>query len=310
MWFKNIFRQNTKQPQTPDEPLFDESFLRRLERLSIQAQRTLRGYPARGEHSSRHLIPSSIFSEHRPYAPGDDLRYVDWNAYARHNHMVLKQGEAEQDINVHILLDVSRSMAWGDPPKMRIVQQLAGALGYLSLAHSDRVLIVPFGDQAVQPFGPAQGKGRMMDMLRYIEQVSIQLNTALGNVLEQHARRHQRGGLLVLCSDLLAPEGLSEGLYKLKPPRWQVVVLHIIDPYEIQPDLQGTVELLDSETGQKLPLTFDAKILEEYKRNVLMWQERMAMICAQQGATYARIVTDMPLERKVVPYLRARRLVV
>lgn len=310
MWFKNIFHRRNKKQQVAEQPLFDESFLRRLERMSLQAQHTLRGHPASGEHPSRHLLPSTIFSDHRPYASGDDLRYIDWNAYARQGHMLLKLGEAEQDIDVHLMLDVSRSMSWGHPSKLRVVQQLVGALGYLSLAHSDRVHIVPFGTDPLTPFGPAQGKGRVMDMLRYIENVSVQQETNIEAVMQHHARRYQRGGLMILCSDLLTAQGLSEGLSKFQPPRWQVLVLHVLDQREILPELSGSVELTDSETGKTLSITMDETLLNAYRHNILHWQEHMALTCARRGALYARIFTDMSLEKKVIPYLRARRMVV
>lgn len=307
MWFKTIFRRSDGQKQPQADALFDENFLRRLERLSLQAQRSLRGYPARGEHPSRHHLPSSIFSDHRPYSGGDELRYIDWNAYSRHQHLLLKLGEAEQDVDVHLLLDVSRSMAWGKPPKLRVAQQLVGALGYLSLAHSDRVHVAPFGANIPQMFGPAQGKGRVMPMLHYIETVEVQRQTSLAQTLHQYARRYQRGGMLVLCSDLLVPEGLEEGLRPLVPPRWQVLVMHIVDRHELYPDLRGSVELYDSETGQRLPLTLDPQIADSYHQQVMEWLHNIGAICARRGASYARIQTDWPMEKSVVPYLRTRQ---
>lgn len=322
MWFKNIFRPKSNAPERRgdarpsrqsgrgrgDEPLFDEQFLRRLERLSLQAQRTLRGNPASGEHPSRHRLPTSIFSDHRPYTSGDDLRYVDWNAYARQDHILLKLGEAEQDVNIHLLLDCSRSMGWGQPPKLRAAQRLVAALGYLALAHSDRLSITPFGAAALRPFGPTQGKGRLMEMLRYIAAVPPQPQTSLSAVLSQHARRYPQGGMLVLLSDLLAAEGLAEGLHALTPPRWQVLVLHLLDPRELRPELQGPLELEDSETGQRLPVTLDAETLAAYRRNVAAWQEQLAKTCARRGATYGQVLTTWSLEQKIVPYLRVRRL--
>ncbi|MCG8347101.1 MAG: DUF58 domain-containing protein, partial [Chloroflexales bacterium] len=272
MWFKNIFRPNllsrtvgqatiqnrTSKLRNREDSLFDEGFLRRLERLSIQAQRTLRGNPSSGEHLSRHRLPTSVFSDHRPYTSGDDLRYVDWNVYARQNHIVLKLGEAEQDVHVHLLLDCSRSMSWGQPSKLRMAQRLAGALGYLALAHSDRLHIAPFGATTQRPFGPAQGKGRLIEMLQYIAAISPQPQTQLGGVLQRYARSQERGGILVLLSDLLAADGLEESLQTLQPLRWQVLVLHLLDPRELWPDLAGPLELEDSETGQCLPLVLDA----------------------------------------------------
>ncbi len=330
MWFRTIFRRSPRaadnrrrasagqgagrrppagrRPEQREAPLFDEAFLRRLERMSLQAQRTLRGNPASGEHPSRRQLPATIFSDHRPYTSGDDLRSVDWNAYARQNQVLVKLGETEQDVNVHLLIDASRSMTIGSPPRLRLAQQLVAAIGYLALAHSDRLHVLPFGPGALPPFGPAQGKGRLIELLRFIERIAPQPETRLAPVLQQHARRHPQGGLLVICSDLLAPDNLEEGLRALPPPRWQTLVLHLLDRRDLQPELQGPLELEDSETGQRLPITLDEATLRSYRQSVAAWRERIARICAARGATYAPMMSDWPLEQKVVPYLRARRL--
>jgi len=305
MWFKDILHRRRAARRAA---LFDEAFLRRLERLSLRAQHTLRGNPSGGEHLSRHKIPTTIFSDHRPYSAGDDYRSIDWNAYAHQEQIFVKLGEIEQDVNVHVLLDVSRSMAWGDPPKLRAAQQLVAALGYLALAHSDRLRVVPFDAGLLRPFGPAQGKSRVVDLLRFVEGLQPQGQTALAHSLSAYAATHRHGGLLVICSDLLEPAGLSEGLRALPPPRWQVLVLHLLDQRELLPDLRGPIELEDAETGQRLPLTLDAATVAAYRRNVAAWQEQIAGACARRGATYAQVLADWPLERAVVPYLRARRI--
>lgn len=311
MWFRDIFRRKSSAPAAP---LFDEVFLRRLERLSLQAQRTLRGNPSSGEHLSRQQIPATILSDHRPYTSGDDLRYVDWNAYARQEHVLVKLGEAEQDVHVHLLLDTSGSMAWGDPPRLRAAQRLVAALGYLALAHSDRLRIAPFDAALGRNFGPAQGKARLSEMLRFVGGVPAPVRgvegerSRLKQVLGRYAQTHPQGGVLALCSDLLLPDGLAEGLQMLPPPRWQVVVLHLLDPRDLKPDLQGPLELEDSETGRRMPLTLDAPTLAAYARNVEQWQSAIGAACARRGATYARILTSWPLEKQVVPYLRVRRI--
>lgn len=292
----------------PDGPLFDEAFLRRLERMSLQAQRTLRGNPSSGEHPSRRQLPATIFSDHRPYSSGDDLRYVDWNAYARQEHVLVRLGETEQDVNVHLLIDASRSMTVGAPSRLRLAQQVVGALGYLALAHSDRLHVLPFGPAALRPFGPAQGKGRLIELLRFVEGIAPQPGTRLAAVVQQHARRNALGGMLVICSDLLAPDSLEDALRAVPPPRWQTLVLHLIDQRDLQPELQGPLELEDSETGQRLPLTLDDETLRAYRKAVADWRERIARLCAYRGATYAPVMAHWPLEQQVVPFLRARRL--
>jgi uncharacterized protein (DUF58 family) len=301
MWFKGIFNRKTS---VDPAALFDEAFLRRLERMGLQAQRTLRGHPAGGEHLSLNRLPTAIFSDHRPYSPGDDFRHIDWNAYAHHQEIVVKLGEVEQSVGVHVLLDVSRSMV----PKLRAAQRLAAALGYLALAHNDRLSVVPFGVAPQPAFGPTQGKGRLIEMMKFIERLRPDQPTALARALMTYARSHERGGLLVICSDLLAPEGLEQALRALPPPRWQTLVLHLLDQRELRPDLSGPIELEDAETGQRLPITLDAATLAAYRRNVAEWQERMAATCARRGATYAQVLAHWPLEQQVVPYLRARRI--
>jgi len=313
MWFKNIFSRKTA---TATQPLFDEAFLRRLERLSLQAQRTLRGQPSGGEHLSRNQLPATIFNDHRPYSDGDDYRYVDWNAYAHQEEIFVRLGEIEQNIGVHLLLDISRSMAFpvaphrrsGAPQKIHAAKRLVAALGYLALAHHDRLHVAPFGASALPPFGPAQGKARLIELLRFIENVQPNQPTALTQALSGYAKRHTRGGLLVICSDLLAPEGLEQALRALPAPRWQTLVLHILDPLELKPELNGPIELEDAETGQRLPITLDTATLAAYRRNVAAWQAHIAATCAQRGATYAQVLTNWPLERQVIPYLRARRI--
>ncbi|HWQ12758.1 MAG TPA: DUF58 domain-containing protein, partial [Roseiflexaceae bacterium] len=261
-----------------------------------------------GDHLSRHQLPTTVFSDHRPYTEGDDYRHVDWHTYAHHDEMFVKLGEVEQDVAVHILLDASRSMRWGEPPKLRAAQQLAGAIGYLALAHNDRLHVTPFGGAAGRSFGPAQGKSRVVEMLRFIEGATADDTTRLTGVLGGYARRHERGGLLVVCSDLLAPEGLEEGLRALPPPRWQVLVLHLLSPAEQRPELLGPVELEDAETGEVIRLTLDDEAAAAYRANLAAWQAGVAASCARRGATYAQVNTGWQLERQIIPYLRARRI--
>lgn len=289
----------------------NEALLRRLERLSLEAQRTLQGRPIGGDHPSQQQMPNTIFSDHRPYSAGDDYRYIDWNAYARQDQIVVKLGETEQSVDVHLLLDTSRSMAWGMPPKLVVAQELIATLGYLALAHSDRLRVTPFADQALPPFGPAQSKRRSVDLLHFVEQVRPAAQTSIAPVVKRYVQAYERGGLLVICSDLLADssDGLDEALRGLAPPRWQVLVLHVLDRQELRPDLSGPLELEDTETNQRLALVLDSETLAAYRHEVTAWQEALAAACARRGATYARILTDWPLEQAVLPYLQKRRVV-
>lgn len=307
MWFKTILRREASKPERIQ--LFNEAFLQRLSRLSLQAQQTLRGRPSIGDHLSRRQLPTTIFSDHRPYSAGDDYRYVDWNAYAHQEEMFIKIGEIEQNVSVHVLLDMSRSMDWGKPKKLYSMLQLGAALGYLALTHHDRLTVQPFGAQLLKPFGPSHGTGRIVDLLRFLEAQQLTQTTALLPTLHRYAAQHGNGGLLILCSDLLTAEGLDESLRLMAPPRWQVLVLHIIDPKELRPDQNDMLELEDAETGQRLAISLDAETLAHYHTNLNRWQETIRQACARRGASYAPILTSWPIEQQVIPYLRSRRIV-
>jgi uncharacterized protein (DUF58 family) len=327
----NIFRKQTETAVPP----FGEAFLRRLERLSFRTVPTLRGGLA-GERRSRNLRPALDFSDHRPYTHGDDLRHIDWNAYSRHEELFVKLGEASQSVNVHILLDCSRSMAWlpnqsantveKDSPlkstKWLSALRLAGALGYLGLAGGERVKLTPFAGQMGEGFGPTRGKRRAVSLLEFIDSLTPTgparrgAESGLVNSLAGYARRHSYGGLLVLISDLLDTatpigsegewEELAEGLRFFPAPRWQVLVLHLLSEAELQPTLLGDFDLQDMETGESLPCHLDELTIAQYRLRVRRWCAEVQSACSRRAATYARVVAEWPFEKAVVPYLRQR----
>jgi uncharacterized protein (DUF58 family) len=324
---KNIFNR----PKESALPLFDEGFLRRLEKLSFRTAPSLRGAML-GERRSRNLRPALDFSDHRPYTSGDDLRHVDWNAYARHEELFVKLGEATQSVHIHILLDCSQSMAWKAPTangysKWDAARRLAGALSYLGLASGERVTITPFAHTLAESFGPTEGKRRVIPVLKFLSDASPHpplkggiLGGDLSFSLNAYARTHPNGGLLVLISDLFDTAGsttsaqkeaeagfdLAEVLDHLTPPRWQVLVAHLLTEQELQPAFEGDFDLQDMETSQSLPFHFDERTLTQYRLRVRAWCAGLQSACARRGAVYAQIQADWPLEQAVIPYLRQR----
>jgi uncharacterized protein (DUF58 family) len=335
MRLKNIFNLNSKEATLP---LFDEAFLRRLERLSFRTAPALRGSPL-GERRSRNLRPALDFSDHRPYSHGDDLRHVDWNAFGRHEELFVKLGEATQSVTIHIVLDCSRSMAWTPAvgpssrraaaaySKWDAARRLAGALGYLGLAGGERVEITPFGHSLAEGFGPTEGKRRVVPILKFLSSVTplapakAEMGGGLIDSLNSYARTHPGGGLLVLISDLLdtatpaspgqgrAGDELAESLRHLIPPRWQVLVVHLLTEEELHPTLEGDYDLQDTETDESLPFHLNEATLTQYRLRVRKWCAELQSACAQRGATYARVLAEWPLEQAVIPYLRQRGVV-
>jgi uncharacterized protein (DUF58 family) len=327
----NIFNRRQQKEKT-SPPLFDEAFLRRLERLNFRTVPSLRG-SITGERRSRNLRPALDFSDHRSYSPGDDLRHVDWNAYARHEELFVKLGEATQSVNIHILLDTSRSMMWEpnrklidpSPGKWAGARRLAGALSYLSLSGGERLVLTPFAAEPGESFGPTHGQRRVIPALQFLSTLTPApapnktVGPALARSLMAYARTHSGGGLLILVSDLLdaaasveAGKGaklLAEGLNHLTPPRWQVIVMHVLSEEEMHPTLEGDFDLQDMETGETLPFHLDQYTLSQYRLRMRRWCSELQQACARRGAIYARIMAEWPFERAVIPYLRQRGVV-
>ena len=308
MWLRTIFRRQNRRggPARPTE--LDEQFLRRLERLTLYASRQLRGGIS-GAHPSLRRLPAPIFSDHRAYSSGDDPRYVDWNAYARLDHLQVKLGEAEQDVRVHLVVDCSLSMDYGagDRNKLHYARLLGAAIGYIALATGDRLQVLPMGSDEFRIWGPAGGRQRAPGLIQYLQSLHADGNHTLARTL-QGLVRSERGGLVVIISDLWHSPDLESTLAMFQPPRWQVVLLHLLHPEELYPELSGDIELVDSEQGTRLSVQLAPSELGRYTDAAERWCEAIEQTLARYNMRYLRLVTDIPFERAALSYLRVRKV--
>src|SRR5215475_13232306 len=163
-------------------PLFDSDFLQKLEYLSLVSKRVFRGQIL-AQRRTMQMGGGIEFADHREYTPGDDFRYLDWNLYARHEELLLKRFQEEEDLHVYLLLDCSRSMGYGSPPKFDFARQVTAALAYIALADLDRIAIVAFANDIVADFPLTRGKGRILSLLKFLENLQPQgEDTDLGRV--------------------------------------------------------------------------------------------------------------------------------
>src|SRR6516165_11950865 len=137
-------------------PLFDSDFLKKLEYLSLVSRRVFRGQLL-AQRRTMQLGSGIEFADHREYTPGDDFRYLDWNLYARHDELLLKRFQEEEDLHVYFLLDCSRSMAFGDPPKFDFARRVTAALAYIALADLDRIAVIAHAENVVADFPLTRG---------------------------------------------------------------------------------------------------------------------------------------------------------
>lgn len=318
MWFRNIFRPNNAQISNPanlqtqgENVNLPLSLYPQLDRLRLRASRHLRGGGA-GARASAHRRPAAEFLEHRPYTPGDDVRFVDWKASARSEHIYLKQGEQPQETTVHLVLDTSASMAWGTPPKSHTALTLAAALGYLALAHEDRFQLIspsPRGRGAKGEGSRAfKGKAQFPSFLKTLRSQTFSGAPNLAESLSTYSRTNPRGGVLLILSDLLDTPNLSAALAAFPRPTWEVTVFHLLHPHELHPPLNGEFELVDAETGQSTNYDLTPQALENYQKNLQIWRTGLELACIENKAFYTLIPTDWAVDKEVIPHLRKVRV--
>jgi uncharacterized protein (DUF58 family) len=307
---------------TGDEPLLDQELMASLQRLALSAPRVQRGTFA-GEHRSKRRGASPEFADFKSYSPGDDIRRVDWNLYARFDELFVRLSEVTTDLTVHFLLDASASMDWRaglqTPTKYRFAQKVAAALSYVALWHFDRIRISPVTAAEWPPFGPVQGRSQVPGLIAYLEDCRPGGDQSVTARLRTFARREPIPGLVIILSDVLTDD-LGEMMAQCRTLRgkgWDIALIQIIDPAELEPELMFPGEdrsqpttLIDSETGARVMVLPSAASLQRYSLAVIDWLDEIAAQCRTHGITYLRLASDQPVESAVLRLLNERGLLV
>jgi uncharacterized protein (DUF58 family) len=287
--------------------LFDEGFLRRLEQLELASRRLTAGR-MKGERRSVRRGQSVEFADYRNYAAGDDLRQLDWNVYARLERLFIKLFVEEEDVTVHVLVDASRSMDFGEPNKLTFARRAAGALAYLGLAHLDRVSVAFLGEGRAVSLRPLRGKARVFEVFKFLSEPRAERLTGLAAAARDYASRIRGRGPLILVSDLLDP-GYLDALRDLAGTRCQLSVLHVLAPEELDPDVPPDARLVDNETGQGIEVTGDDDLVDRYRTRLGEWQAEIATFCARRGGAYVSVPSDLDLADLLFDVLRRRRVI-
>jgi uncharacterized protein (DUF58 family) len=280
---------------------FDEAFLRKLEYLAVVARRAFGG-GLRAERRSRKVGAGIEFADHRDYAAGDDLRYVDWAIYARLERLLLRLFEEEEDLHVYLLVDTSASMAASG--KLAHATRIAAALAYVGLANLDRVSVLPFAGEAPRGLRPTRGRGGVLPILRFLEGLEPRGVTSLVEAAEGFVRRTTRPGLAILISDFYDREGYAQALDLLRYRRHEPTAIHVWSAEEAEPKLLGDVELVDLETGRAHEVTIDEKLLAAYRQAHASLTEGVQRHCTTRGITYVRADVAVPFDETVLHLFR------
>lgn len=288
--------------------LLDAEFMAKVGRLDLVSRKILQGR-MKGEKRSKKKGRSVEFADHRAYAPGDDLRFLDWNIYGRLDRLMVKLFLEEEDLHVYILLDASASMDFGRPNKFRYAQRLAAALGYIGLVNLNRVGVGVFSEKLDHVFRPERGRHNAFKLMRFLEDKKPHGKTDLQVACKRFALEHPRRGVVIIISDFLDRRGYEDAVRYFIARKADVFCLQVLSEQELDPPLGGDLKLHDIEDGDETEITVSGPLLKAYKRNLAAFLHGLQDFCAARGASYLTASTALPFERLVLDYLRERGLV-
>jgi uncharacterized protein (DUF58 family) len=286
--------------------LFDESTLRKLNQLTLVASRVRAG-AIKGERRSSRRGSSVEFADYRDYTPGDDLRRLDWNIYARLEKPFIKLLEEEEDLAVHILLDGSLSMNWGtdEEHKFNYARRLAAGLGSIALSSGDLLTIGYLqGGQVTAEFGPTRGGVAMPRLFRFLEALEPARQTDLNKSMQQYSIKPRRAGLVILISDLLTATGFSSGMRSLLGRGSEAALIHVLSPDELEPPFAGDLQFIDMETAQVQDVSLDGGLRRQYWARVQSWIQSTQDDCRKQNIRYLNLTTDKPWDQALLLEMR------
>ena len=286
----------------------DPAVLAGISSLDLLAKTVVDGFVA-GLHRSPDFGFSQEFAEYRAYAPGDDLRHVDWNLFARTERCYLKRYRGETSSQLTVLLDASNSMQYtsGPPPKMDYARFIAASLFYLAIRNQrDAAGLIVFDDEVREYVRPSTRQGQLTRLFAGLEHAEPRARTDYGKPLRHfQALLHRRGIVIVISDFYEEPETIVRIIEPLRFHGNDVVLFHILDPQEIKPELKGPALLVDLETDQKI------EVIPEYTKTIYrakmqMHIEQLRSATRAAGMDYHLLVTDQPLDTALREYLSLR----
>ncbi|MGE0610140.1 MAG: DUF58 domain-containing protein [Pirellulales bacterium] len=293
---------------TLSTPLLSPELLAQLERLELVSRKVFRGR-MKGERRSKRKGQSVEFADFRNYVAGDDLRFIDWNTYARLDKLFLKMFLEEEDLHFYALIDASTSMDFGDPTKLQYAKQLVASLGFIGLCRADRVKIETIGQPARQPGPVLRGRGSLWRMMEHLNSIQAGEKMSMAEGIKNFCLRNSGKGIVILISDLMDKGGYQEALRYLIAQQMDVYVIQVLSAEEVDPPVKGDLRLVDSEDADVAEITVSAPLLARYKKTLNAFVDGAREFCSRRGMSYLLANNTLPVEQLVTNYLRQRGLV-
>ena len=285
----------------------DPLLLSKISRLNLVAKLVVEGFIS-GLHRSPYQGFSVEFTEHKIYTPGDDLKYLDWKVFARTDRYYLKRFQEETNLKCYILLDTSRSMLFGSGEinKMDYAKFLAATLSYLLIKQKDAVGLVTFSDDISQYLPPKSTTRHLHRLLEVLEEAKAERKTRLSRIFHALAENIKRRGLIIVISDLFdEPEEVIKGIRHFRHKKHEVIIFHVLDPYEMNFGFRDLGEFMDLETGERVFLN-PHLVKEEYWAKLDSFLYQYKRVFSESRVEYVKTDTSKPLDFFLLSYLKKR----
>ncbi|MEM1008231.1 MAG: DUF58 domain-containing protein [Myxococcota bacterium] len=285
------------------ERLFENEFLEKLEYLYLVSKKILSGQQ-RAERRSRKTGSGIEFADYREYMPGDDIRHIDWNLYARLQKLFLRLFEEEEDLYVYLLLDTSPSMRMGSASCLDYGLRVAAALAYITLSNLDRVSVITFGEHLEGRLPPSRGKSNIFKILKFLEKIPHTQGTQLEDSLQAFVHQTKRRGVVVVISDFFDPQGYTQALKVLRYFRYDTFAIQLFDETFFDLKARGDVELFDVETGETLSSTLSPGLIRAYRQAFEAYCQELELFCKKSEISLFRTSIQVPFEELVLDIFR------
>lgn len=292
-----------------ESSLLDPEAISRGEALGLMARRVVEGYRV-GEHRSPFRGFAIEFAQHREYTAGDDIRHLDWKVLGRSDRYYIKQYEQDTNYVAHVVLDGSKSMDYGSGKitKLHFAKALAACLSYLILLQRDAVALALFDTETREYIPRTDNLGKIHHIMNRLAAFDASEGTGIGRAVEQISHKARNRGIVVLISDVFDDEeGFAKALQLLRFSGHEVILFHVLDPYELTFPFTGTWKLLGLEELTEIQ-TSPADIRKSYLKNFDAFRERVRTTCEKFNTHYVLADTSKSLAEVLSGYLAFRRM--
>lgn len=316
-----MLRTSSISRPTKLEDLLSSKEIARLDPLDLASRRVFFG-KLKGERRSKKRGHSVEFADHRQYVSGDDIRHIDWNIFGRLDKLFLKLFLEEEDLSLHVVLDASASSDCGEPNKYLFMQRCAMALGYVGLVNLNRVACtimsgvnVDAADREgkaaseksaspVRGLRDLRGRRRVHDLARFICATTPGGTLSFRAAAERIALSRRGKGVMIIFSDFFFKDGYEDGLRLLSGHGYDLILVQVLSPQELEPPIKGDLRLKDIEDADTAEVTISAPLLKRYQANLAAYCNKLREFAHRRDMALLTVKSDTPVDLLVADQLR------